>query len=531
MRDPRVIRTTPLLTCLFTLIALLWCVPTSSAAPRDDTSEPPQVRTGEGQLLGRVHDQAEEFLGVPYAAPPVGPSRLRPPRPPSHWSGARDATRQAPACPQFSPFGLRDPQAVSEDCLYLDVYRPRGARQGQSLPVLFWMHGGGYSQGTGTQFGARTMASLTGTVVVSINYRLGQLGYLDLPELTRDNAYDSGSFGLMDQIAALKWTRDNIAAWGGDPNNITLSGQSAGSASVCSMLASPRAKGLFSHAVLQSGPCSLLRAPDRAQAQRDSRAFAAAAGCSAPETRAACLRSASTDALIAAARTHPASGPAVGDRLLPRQPFDAIADGDWNRVPVLIGSTRAESRLFVALSTPHLTADEYRAAVGAQYGDAAAQVLAHYPLSSYDSPYLAMSALTTDSTFACHTQRTASSLARQVPTHEYEFDDPRSPTLYGAQVPGLDMANAHSAELAYLYDFTMADRPLTAAQILLADRMKRYWGAFSRTGNPNTAGQAMWPPAGGPLGRVLELTPSTDRVSTAFASKHQCAFWAQSSPL
>ncbi|MFE5489621.1 carboxylesterase family protein [Streptomyces virginiae] len=164
------------------------------AAPPGGTPRP-AVAVAQGTLRGRARDGAEEFLGVPYAAPPVGTGRLRSPRPPARRHGVREASRTAPACLQFSPFGLADPQAVSEDCLYLDVYRPRTARPGTRLPVILWMHGGAYSQGTGTQFGGRTMAELTGSVVVSINYRLGQLAYLALPELNRENALRSGSFG------------------------------------------------------------------------------------------------------------------------------------------------------------------------------------------------------------------------------------------------------------------------------------------------------------------------------------------------
>ncbi|MDG4856872.1 carboxylesterase family protein [Streptomyces sp. T-3] len=484
----------------------------------------PLVSIGDGRLAGRVHDRAEEFLGIPYAAAPVADLRFRPPRPPARWSGVRDAVHQAPACPQFSPYGLRDPQAVSEDCLRLDVYRPRGSRPGDRLPVVFWMHGGAYSQGTGTQFGGRTMADRTHTVVVSINYRLGQLGNLALPDLTRENPLGSGSYGLMDQIAALKWARANIAAFGGDPANITISGQSAGAGSVCAMLAAPRAAGLFSRAVLQSGPCTLLRAPSSAQAADASRAYATAAGCPEAATRTRCLRDASLADLIAAARTRPTSGPAYGDRLLPAQPSDAIAAGAWNKVPVLIGSTRAESRFFVALTQPHLTDEEYVEQINERYGQAAPQVLARYPLSGHALPYLALSAVSTDSTFACQTLESARVFAAQVPTYGYEFDDPDSPTLYGAQVPGVDMANAHSAELAYLHDFTMGDRPLTPVQAALAHRMKSHWAAFARTGNPNTPGQTHWPKAG-PRYTVLTLQPGRDRVSTAFAEEHHCAFW------
>jgi para-nitrobenzyl esterase len=522
------------LTLTLVLAALLAQLLPASQAIADPAPARPIVSIDDGRLAGRIHDRADEFLGIPYAAAPVGNLRFRPPQQPPRWSGVRDAVHQAPACPQFSPYGLRDPRAVSEDCLDLDVYRPLDTRPGDRLPVLFWMHGGGYSQGTGTQFGGRTMADLTHTVVVSINYRLGQLGYLALPELTRENLLGSGSYGLMDQIAALQWTRANIAAFGGNPANITISGQSAGAASVCAMLAAPRTAGLFTRAVLQSGPCTLIAAPSSAQAAEAGRDYATAAGCPNSATRAVCLRDASLTDLIAAARARPTSGPAYGDRLLPAQPSDAIAAGAWNKVPVVIGSTRAESRFFVALTQPYLTAEEYVEGINAMYGPAGPQVLARYPLSDYPSAYLAMSAVSTDSTFACHTLESARVFAAQVPTYVYEFDDPNSPTLYGAQVPGVDMANAHSAELAYLHDFTMSDRPLTPIQVTLANRMKSHWAAFARTGNPNTPGQAHWPKLG-PRYTVLALKPQGDHISTGFADEHHCAFWtlvtSQGSPL
>ncbi|MFI6472752.1 carboxylesterase/lipase family protein [Streptomyces sp. NPDC050516] len=525
MKKSRTTRRSAVLALALTAATLCTQFLTAPTAPAAPAPVRPVVTTGHGRLAGQLHDGAEAFLGIPYAAPPVGNLRFRPPRQPARWSGTRDATRQAPACTQFSPFGLRDPQDTSEDCLYLDVYRPRNTPPGARLPVLFWMHGGAYSQGTGTQFGGRTTADSTGSIVVSINYRLGQLGYLAVPELTRDNMLGSGSYGLMDQIAALGWTRDNIRAFGGDPADVTIWGQSAGSASVCAMLASPHATGLFSHAILQSGPCSLIPAPGAARKADDDRAYAAGAGCPDAATRAACLRALSPAELVAAARTRPTQGPAFGDGLLPAQPSEAISAGTWNKVPVVIGSTRSESRFFVALTQPHLTAQEYTEQVTATYGQAAPQVLARYPLSAYPSPYEAMSALLTDSTFACQTYVTARTLSAQVPTYVYEFDDPDSPTLYGAQVPGLDMANGHSADLAYLHDFTMADRPLTPAQAAFGDRMKLRWGAFARTGNPNVPGGTRWPTAG-PHHTVLVLNPRNTHPSTAFAADHQCAFWA-----
>ncbi|MFF4099622.1 carboxylesterase/lipase family protein [Streptomyces sp. NPDC001903] len=535
MRRPRTRTVRSLLAAACAAAALLTsALPAAAATGASSGGSPrPQATVAQGVLRGQDHAGAQEFLGVPYAAPPVGDARLRPPREPRRWTGVREAVRQAPACLQFSPFGLRDPADVSEDCLYLDVYRPRTARPGARLPVVVWLHGGAYSQGTGTQFGGRTMADLTGSVVVSINYRLGQLGYLGLPEITGQNAQHSGSFGLMDQMAALRWTRENVAAFGGDPGNVTVSGQSAGSGSVCALLAAPSAAGLFHRAVLQSGPCTLLRTPDGARAESEARAFAAAAGCTDPASPAACLRSASGPALVEAARTVPASGPASGDGLLPVDPATAIAGGHWNKVPVMIGSTRSEARLFVALTQPYLTQEQYTAQVLAGYGAAGPEVLGRYPVSAYGSPYLALSAVMTDSTFACQTAWTAQLFAAQVPTFVYEFDDPDSPTLYGAQVPGLDESNAHSAELAYLHDFTMGERPLTSDQVALATRMKRYWGAFARHGAPVAPGQTAWPAAGSGSGSgatVLTLSPSATRAGTSFGSDHQCAFWRTQPP-
>ncbi|MFD3696320.1 carboxylesterase/lipase family protein [Streptomyces sp. NPDC058646] len=526
----------PLLGTALALAALLASAVPANALPGG--SPRPVVTVAQGGLRGQDRGGAQEFLGIPYAAPPVGAARLRPPQAPPRWRGVREAVRQAPACLQFSPFGLADPAAVSEDCLYLDVYRPRGARPGARLPVIVWVHGGAYSQGTGTQFGGRTTADLTQSVVVSINYRLGQLGYLGLPELAAGNERRSGSFGLMDQIAALGWTRQNIAAFGGDPGSVTVSGQSAGSGSVCALLAAPSAAGLFHRAVLQSGPCTLLGAPDGARAESQARTFAARAGCAGPAGVPECLRAVSGAALVEAARTVPTAGPASGDGLLPAAPAQAIGSGAWNKVPVMIGSTRSEARLFVALTQPHLTAEQYAAQVLAEHGASGPEVLARYPVKDHGSPYLALSAVMTDSTFACHTAWTARMFAAQVPTYAYEFDDPRSPTLAGAQVPGLDMANAHSAELAYLHDFTMGDRPLTSVQLGLATAMKRYWGSFARFGAPAVAGQAAWPPAGAGAGfgagpgaaTFLTLDPAATRTSTSFEADHQCAFWRTRPP-
>jgi para-nitrobenzyl esterase len=189
---------------------------------------------------------------------------------------------------------VRNSQATSEDCLYLDIYTPAGARPGDRLPVVFWMHGGGFTQGTGVIYSGQRFSSLTNAIFVSINYRLGAYGYLALSELNSASPHAAGNYGLLDQIAALKWVKANIGAFGGDAHNITIDGQSAGAASVCDMLASPLARGLFERGVIESGPCNTIAPLSLSAAETLGEQFAVAAGCTDPSTVVTCLRNAWT---------------------------------------------------------------------------------------------------------------------------------------------------------------------------------------------------------------------------------------------
>jgi para-nitrobenzyl esterase len=486
----------------------------------------PVVRTADGWLRGVSANGADSFLGVPYAAPPIKELRFRPPRPPARWAGVRDATRQAPACLQFQPSGVREGQAVSEDCLYLDVYRPSRARPGARLPVLIWYHGGGWTQGSGVLYGGRTMAALTNSIVISINYRLGALGFLALPQLDAENPrLGSGNYGTLDQIEALKWTRRTIAAFGGDPGRVTIYGQSAGAGAVCTLLTSPPAAGLFSRAIIQSLPCGAVT-QSLAQAQQTGQSYARVAGCSDPATVLECLRRAWAPNLIAAEQQVLVQGEVYGTGVLPENSATALAAGRWNRVPVMIGNTRSEGKLFI-IDRPNLTAAQYVEQIRADYGANANAVLARYPLTAYPAPFYALAAVVTDSGIACGVDATANLLAALTRTYRYEFDDPTSPTLYGFQPPGIDMSNAHSAELAYLFDFTLGDRTLTATQQRLSRQMMRYWAAFARTGDPAMAGQPAWPAFTRATHRTLVLRPTGNTVSTTVAAEHQCAFWAR----
>ncbi|HZC71543.1 MAG TPA: carboxylesterase family protein [Jatrophihabitans sp.] len=518
-------------------LAMLATSPGLSLVSASSSATQLTVSTNDGLLKGAVSADAREFLGVPYAQPPVYDLRFAPPQPAQPWAGVRDASRQAPACIQFQPSGVRNSQATSEDCLYLDIYTPKDARPGAKLPVVLWAHGGGNTQGTGVIYGGQRFATLTNSIFVSINYRLGAFGFLALAQLDQAS---TGSYGLLDQIAALKWVNNNIAAFGGNPHNITIDGQSAGGDAVCNMLASPMAAGLFERAIMESHACLGHNQSSLSAAEATGENYAAAVGCTDPATVVNCLRgvqpyaianSAWTPNQVAAEQKVLVRGAPYGTAVLPEATEHAIASGNWNKVPLLVGSVHDEAKLLSAFGHFDITADEYAALIQSQFGANADGVLAHYPASNYPRPFYALAAVGTDSGNACNSYWFAGNIAAQTPTWEEEFNDPTSPTLFGFQPPGIDMSNAHSAELAYLWNFTLGDRPLTNEQIALGKQMDKYWAAFARSGNPNVAGQASWPQVTAGTHPVIDLRPTGNTVSTTeFAAEHQCAFWASIEP-
>jgi para-nitrobenzyl esterase len=371
-------------------------------------------------------------------------------------------------------------------------------------------------------------------VVVSINYRLGVFGFLALPWLSAEAAdHSSGDYGLLDQIAALRWTRRNIAAFGGDRHNVTIAGESAGGYSVCALLGSPKAKGLFGRAVIQSGSCIGTPLP---AAETSGASFAASAGCSDPASAAACMRAKSPAELLDTPGYPGAYSPTWGGSELPRPPAEAVATGRIARVPVLIGSNRDEGRTF-AQGLAGLTEDEYVGFVHNLFGDRADAVLAHYPWSAYPSPYTAayaIGAIWTDSGFiggigGCGTQSLAQQLRALTPTFLYSFDDRNAPGL-NHTLPGYEWGAGHAMELAYMWPSFDNGFPLypllTPAQLQLSDQMVRYWGAFARLGTPSVAGQPAWPEYG--TGELMSLQPGggTAPISDAtYADEHQCDFW------
>lgn len=486
----------------------------------------PQVHVASGALRGKVSQGVREFLGVPYAAPPVYNLRFAPPQPVPRWRGVRSATVQGPACIQFQFSGIRNNQSVNEDCLYLDIYTPADARPADKLPVLFWMHGGGHTQGTGVIYGGQRFANLTHSIFVSVNYRLGAYGFLALPQLASASRYGTGNYGLLDEIAALKWVKHNIAQFGGNRNNITIDGQSAGAGAVCDMLASPMATGLFERGIIESGPCNKTPAPTLATAEALGEKFAAAAGCGDPSTVVTCLRNAWTPNLVAVEQQYVINSPVAGTPVLPVSPGQAISSGHWNKVPLIIGSVRNEAKLF-DISEANMTPAQYTAEVQKEWGANAPAVLAHYPVTSYPKPFYAIAAVDTDSGNACYSWWLANETASQVPTYEEEFNDPTSPTLFGFHPPGIDMSSAHSAELAYLWNFTLGERPLTDTELHLGKQMDRYWGTFAQRGDPNLSSQKAWPRVTSANHLAIDMQPTGNTVSsTVFPTEHQCGFWA-----
>jgi para-nitrobenzyl esterase len=500
-------------------------------------AKPPEVSTREGAVRGVLSGGIDRFLGIPYAAPPVGALRWQPPQPAARWNGVRDATQFGNHCPQLaSPFGLA---TVDEDCLFLNVFAPvHGGGHGEEnederLPVMVWIHGGALLTGESDDYDPVRLVQ-EGVIVVTVNYRLGVLGFLAHPALTAESADQaSGNYGLMDQQAALRWVQANIAHFHGDPRRVTIFGESAGGVSVHSHLASPLAAGLFHRAIVESGAYALTQ-PSLAQAEALGSAVASLAGCA--DQTAACLRAAPVGTLLAAlAATNTATVvPDVDGKILTQTVQAAFTSGQFNRVPVIEGSNHDEWRLFVALDfdlvTGPLQAAQYTDAIAATLGvplPTAAFLGSFYPLAAFPSPDLAISSLGTDAIFACNSRKAVRLLSQFVPTHAYEFNDENAPQLFLPKV-SFPYAAAHASEIQFLFNLRSAipHPALGADEEKLSAAMVAYWTNFARLGNPNWLGTPFWPQYDPAADQIQSLILATPAVETGFAANHKCAIWA-----
>src|SRR5271166_5893310 len=493
----------------------------------------PIVRIDDGLIRGASATGVNSFLGLPYAAPPTGNLRWRPPQPASSWSGVQDATQFGASCPQAqarNPF--LPPGTISEDCLYLNVYTPT-LRSGSDRPVLVWIHGGGLVQDGGRNYDGTKLAA-DGIVVVTINYRLGALGFLAHPALASRPGGAAGNYGLMDQQAALRWVQRNIAQFGGDPHNVTIAGQSAGGLSVLAQLVSPGARGLFQRAIVQSGAFALTQQP-LAAAEAAGEKFATAVGCA--DQTAQCLRSVPVSDLV---NSFGVEIPGVVDgSVLTQSIGTAIAHGQFARVAILNGITHDEEMIFVdalgiavsggtdvPVPDRPVTPANYQANIAAVLGvpDArAAAIAAEYPPGA--SADLAFSALVSDANFACPALQLDRWTASRVPTYAYQFNDDHAPV--NVAPPGaLPPIATHGTELPYLFDQPNAPYPatLTAAHQVLAASMRATWANFAAGGNPSS--RALPWPSFADGAQVMSLVPPQPQVETDFAAAHHCAFWA-----
>lgn len=457
----------------------------------------PIVDAPAGQAQGTLEGGLAVFKGLPYALAPVGAARWTPPKPAPRWPGVRDAGHYGAAC--FQPHAgagniyADNPPVESEDCLFLNVWAPKSARK---LPVFVWIHGGSLTGGAGSESmydGSKLAAR--GVVVVTINYRLGVLGWLAHPGLSAESPLGiSGNYGLLDQIQALRWIQRNISAFGGDPGNVTIAGESAGGLSVMYLMATPQARGLFSKAIAESAymisaPALKTSVNGLPPAEAVGQAFAAKAGA----TNIAALRAMSGRALTdagAAAGYFPF--PVIDGKILTRQLVDTFDRGEQAHVPILAGFNAGEIRsLRVLLPPAPKSATDYEAAIHDRYRDLADAFLKLYPSADLGESLLA---ITRDALYGWTAERLArKQTALGLPAYLYFFD-------HG--YPAADSAGLHAFHASELpYVFGALDRlppfwpkpPATPAETALSDAMVGYWTSFARTGAPVAAKAPDWP--------------------------------------
>jgi para-nitrobenzyl esterase len=486
---------------------------TASAAPAGPPKPTTSVRVDGGRISGVEDGDLRVFRGVPYAAPPVGDRRWRPPQPVLPWAGVKQCGAFAPSCPQG---GAPDRSgrlsgAQSEDCLYLNVWTP-AKRRDERLPVMVWIHGGGFISGSGSlpaTYGQR-LSGREHVVVVSLNYRLGVFGFLAHPALSAESAHGvSGNYGLLDQNAALRWVRRNIAAFGGDPRRVTIFGQSAGGQSVIAHLVSPLSRGLFARAIAESpryqdrgvGIWSTLTLQEQEQEGEEisddlgisDGPGALAALRKVPAARLLAVTAPATQPLplLFVQPPQPSFQPVVDGYVLPDEPWRLIRQGKWARVPLLVGSNQDECNMWVKGVKPQAAAGVAQASrqrVGWYTGADWPALSAQFPAAEYGGALPATSRMMTVLEFNGPVRYAARSVALQgVPAYLYYF----------SRVPPGDSSGAdHSAEVPYVFgDLSAGDpaEPPAPADQALSRQMARYWATFAATGDPNTPGLPHWP--------------------------------------
>jgi len=461
-----------------------------------------RVKIANGTLEGTSSKGIRSFKGIPFAAPPVGDLRWKPPQPVKNWKGVRKADQFGPRAMQRSIFGdmIFRASGTSEDCLYLNVWTPAKLAK-EKLPVLVYFYGGGFVAGDGSEprYDGESMAR-KGIVAVTVNYRLGIFGFFAHPELTKESPHHaSGNYGLLDQYAALQWVQRNIAAFGGDPRRVTIAGESAGSISVSAQMASPLSKKLFAGAIGESGSIlGTLSAMPLEEAEQSSVKFAAGLGISEAPSLAA-LRAMSAEQLLEATAKPgvPWFRPTVDGYFFPKPPPAIFAAGEQACVPLLAGSNSEESGYRGVLGRAEPTVENYRKALERLYPGKAEEVFRLYPAANETEVMDAAQDLAGDRFIALSTWKWINTATKTCnrPTYYYLYCRPR-PAMKGGSGKGPRPRGAvHSAEIEYalgnldynkVYAWTPDDYRVSKV-------MQEYFANFIKTGNPNGSGLPNWP--------------------------------------
>jgi para-nitrobenzyl esterase len=506
----------------------------ASAAPSGqlascDGNEADIVCTEGGAIRGTIDGPTQGFKGIPYAQPPVGPLRWRPPAPPVVWQGVRSGAQYGADCPQIVGTTVQG----EEDCLFLNVWRPL-QKPAHPLPVMVWLTGGGnhaYS-GAGTPGFGKVVYNgqalvPNNVVVVTYNLRLGVLGFLAHPALDAERAEKiSGNYGSLDQIAMLQWVRRNIAAFGGDPEHVFLFGTSAGGGNICALITAPMARGLFHGASMQSSVPAGCEIQTLADAENGTgRAIASKLGCDTQADVAACLRSKSTSEMVTAIpgtftvfpRVY---GPNMDGHVFPDQPIIRIRQRQYLAMPVIIGNTSSETMQFVNAAGPVSDAASFGAAVAKVFGESMRErVVAHYPISNYPTPRAAFVQLTTDALFTCESRRVARTVAsvQQAPVYRYVFTH----VLENDSVQKA-LGAIHTVEHLFLFNWQGTYQP-TATDREIQRLVLGYWSRMASTGNPNWPDAPPWPQVGTSGDAYLNIGAVTQDMSGP--PQAQCDFW------
>ncbi|MBN1605105.1 MAG: carboxylesterase family protein [Polyangiaceae bacterium] len=485
----------------------------ASTAQACSKDRAPVVKIDAGKLKGMIVGETAEFLGIPYARPPVGELRFAPPQPVDRWKGIRDATAFGLGCPQDSL--LLGPLPADEDCLTLNVFTPRDAKKSDRLPVMVFIHGGAFVGGATYQYDLQSLSEAGHVVLVSMNYRLGALGFFSHPALDamRPAESPSGNDGIRDQQLALDWVRRNIRAFGGSASKVTLFGESAGSMSTCLHRVSPTSRNFARRFIMESGVCvGGLPLLDKAGANAVSAALGEAF-CPGASDVIDCLRGQNADELAAWGKELGISGPGWApsydpdDPLMPASPAQLIADGNFNHGPTIVGSNRDEWGLFQMGTGPIQTAAEFEAVVDAQFGPIAALVKSQYPVSGDAEANPVYIRLMTDVMFRCSTRTLArASTSQGSSVYLYSFEE------------GMAF---HAFEMSYVFGPQFGFEPTYVESTQTT--MQSYWTNFAASGTPNAPSLPAWP-LYDPVGDQHMILRTPFEVGSGLAQS-DCDFW------